>query len=245
MKILVIQNDPITPAGICEERVRARGGTIEPVLGCRGEPLPRKSDGYDGAMVLGGPQHAWDDKANPEFPAILDLLREFHAADKPLLGICLGGQLMSRAFGGEVHAHRELEFGFPELEITAAGAADPLLAAASPRPRIMQWHEDAFTLPPGSTHLLAGKACENQGFRYGAHAYGFQCHFEATLPLVEGWLVGAKAGLMRHLGETMPDHVARMRREWQDHGPGARRFAETVTDRWLDLAAETRRSADR
>jgi GMP synthase (glutamine-hydrolysing) len=238
MAFLAIMHDDMSPAGVVEERIRARGGEVSSIRAHRGDAIPDGIDGYDGIIVLGGTQHANDDHKHPYFPAVLRLMREFHAADRPVLGSCLGAQLLARAFGGRVARHSHLEFGFLELSITPEGERDALLKGLAPKHRLMEWHEDTFDLPQGATHLLAGAGCRNQGFRIGKRSYGFQCHFEATRELVESWIGIGRQGLAKHLGEATGPAIDRLRTEMAAHGDAQRRFADTVSDRWIDLAGK-------
>lgn len=237
MRILVIQNDPHTPAGMVGERIAVRGAEMQTVLPHNGGTLPATAKGYDAALVLGGPMAADDDANYPAFAPMVALLREFHDADKPLLGICLGSQLLARCFGGKVRRFEGgLEFGYVPVSLTEAGAADPLLSGNGRTVRIMQWHEDTFDLPPQAVQLIAGEACPAQAFRVGRAAYAFQGHFEAHETIVESWLTAHGHILPRHYGDASEAHKARVRQESSTHGAAQRRFAETVSDRWLDLA---------
>lgn len=238
MHILVIQNDPISPAGIVGDRAAARGAAITVVQPHDGDPLPAAPDGFDAALVLGGPQSAADDAGYPAFAPMRDLLRAFHAEERPLLGICLGVQILARCFDKPVLPQGGLEFGLPPIEITAEGARDPLLEGLVPKQRVMQWHEDTFHMPDGAVHLMRGEGCANQAFRLGRATYGFQCHFEATRELVESWLGSNPSSLPRHYGEAAPREVARVRQELAAHVGEAERFGAWVADRWLDLAAK-------
>jgi GMP synthase-like glutamine amidotransferase len=236
MKILIIQNDSLSQPGIVAERIEAKGGKAEIRRPHQGEPLPESPKGYDGMVVLGGTQHANDDANWPAFPAILESMRDFHRTGRGLLGICLGSQLMARTFGGKVRRHTHLEVGFHELTVTPEGQKDPILAGLGPRARIMQWHEDTFDLPEEAELLMEGQGCRNQAFRLGKRSYGFQCHFEATPAIAETWFAMCELGLGKHIGpENVPATVKRLRAEWPSHAADARRFAETVSDRWLGL----------
>jgi len=238
MSFLAIMHDDMSPAGVVEERIRARGGDVTSVRAHRGEPIPEGVNGHDGIIVLGGTQHANDDHKHPYFPAVLKLMRDFHAADRPLLGSCLGAQLLARAFGARVARHTHLEFGFLELAITPEGERDSLLQGLPARQRLMEWHEDTFDLPEGAAHLIEGKGCRNQAFRLGNRSYGFQCHFEATPALVESWIGVGRQGLVRHFGDEAPQQVERLRGELAAHSAAQRKFADVVADRWIDLAGK-------
>src|SRR3990170_6241555 len=88
--IMVVQSCPVTPAGVVGWMAEARGASLRTVFPHHGDPLPPASDGLDGLILLGGPMHAGDDAGYPAFPAVLELIRRFHADAKPVLGICLG-----------------------------------------------------------------------------------------------------------------------------------------------------------
>jgi len=237
MRILVIQNDPRAPTGILGERMAVRGIAADPVQPHDGGTLPATPDGYDAAIVLGGPMAADDDAGYPVFPRMVELVRRFHDADKPLLGICLGSQVLARSFGGRVRRYEGgLEFGYVPLTLTDQGAADPLLRGNGRAQHVMQWHEDTFDLPPGAVQLMAGADCPIQAFRVGRAAYAFQCHFEAHAAIVEDWLDAYGHSLPRHYGERTEAHMVRVRQESAAYDAAQRRFAEAVADRWLDLA---------
>ncbi len=236
MRILVIQNDPHTPAAMVGERIAARGADMSTVHPHDGGDLPTTPEGYDAALVLGGPMAADDDARYPAFAPMVELLRDFHEADKPVLGICLGAQLLARSFGGKVRRFEGgLEFGYVPLSVTEAGAADPLLSGNGRKLRIMQWHEDTFDLPPNAVQLIAGDTCVAQAFRVGRATYAFQGHFEADEALVERWLTAHGHILPRHYGAESAAHKVRVLQESGLYGAAQRRFATALSDRWLDL----------
>jgi GMP synthase (glutamine-hydrolysing) len=112
-----------------------------------------------------------------------------------VLGICLGAQLLAKALGGSVSRNAVREIGWYDVDLTEAGASDPVLAAFASQQQVFQWHEDGISLPPGAVCLAGSVASPVQAFRYGVHAYGFQFHLEASRSLIERWL-------------TVPEHRA-------------------------------------
>ena len=184
--------------------------------------LPADHGPYDGVIVLGGTMDAFDDEKNPHFQPLIQLLRGFHPADKPILGICLGAQLVARVFDKPVYRHVELELGFTEVEITDAGARSPLLAGAARRQRVMEWHQDTFDLPEGAELLVTGERCRNQAFRIGHHVYAFQFHFEATRPMLRSWVKAADIAALRQEPSGFPSRP-RGRHRPAYAGPGGAR----------------------
>jgi GMP synthase-like glutamine amidotransferase len=187
MRVLIVENYKSTPAGLVGAALREAGAEVDLRRAHLGEPLPERADGHDGIVILGGEQNALADAACPWFPGLLALTRGFGAADKAVLGICLGAQLVARAFGAENILERPVEFGWREVRPTAAGRSDPVLAGLGDGSPVFHWHEDTFTLPAGAAHLAASDMTEHQAFRLGRAVYGVQFHFEADRPLVEDW----------------------------------------------------------
>jgi GMP synthase-like glutamine amidotransferase len=199
-----------------------------------GDPMPADHAPYDGVIVLGGMMDAFDDQKNPQFQPMIHLLRGFHAAEKPILGICLGAQLVARTFDKPVYRHIELELGFTEVEITDAGAACPLFTGLARRQRVMEWHQDTFDLPEGAELLVAGARCRNQAFRIGRNVYAFQFHFEASRSILRSWLRSSRAKLEL----THPQFIAAFESELAAHAAGQAVLARRIADGWLDLVEE-------
>src|SRR5262249_52262206 len=208
-----------------------------------GGPRPRSPAGFAGLTSLGGPMHAGDDAGYPAFPALLGLIRRFHAHGKPIFGICLGAQLIARAFGKTVYRFGGCEVGYLPVEITAAGADDPLLAGLAAEQRIMQMHEDSFDLPAHAVLLMHNDTCANQAFRLGGATYGFQFHLEVTQGDARTFPRDCWPALQRHFGARAEAEEARVLAEVEAHYATGGHFCRTVTARWLDLVADCRAAA--
>ena len=186
---------------------------------------------HDGLLILGGAMNAYADAACPHFPDLLALARSYAAAGKPVLGICLGAQLLARAWGAKVHLGAAPEFGVVPLHRTPAATDDPLLALAPAMVPAMQWHDDTFDLPEGAVPLLTGQACRNQAFRVANMVYGFQCHFETDRRDMVAWAV------YRRDVYGQEDLTAQIAEQATTLGQAAEEFGHLVADRWLDLVA--------
>jgi len=138
---------------------------------------------FDALLVYGGSMSAYDEARHPWLLAELRYLEIWLAAEKPVLGICLGSQLLGRALGAAVYRSPAPEFGFKEIRLTDEGAADPVLGAlggGGGRFLGIQWHSDAWDLPSGAIRLAESRAWPNQAFRYGDSVLGIQFHLEFT-----------------------------------------------------------------
>lgn len=145
-------------------------------------------DEISGVICLGGPMHANDQENHPWIKDEIDLLRRTTDTGLPVVGICLGAQLLAIALGGKVEKNRGWEIGWHPLNLSLEGLRDPVLSGLGAAPTVYQWHEDTFHLPKEAVLLAASERCDRQAFRWGDRAYGFQFHPEADHQLVEEWL---------------------------------------------------------
>jgi GMP synthase-like glutamine amidotransferase len=244
-RVLVVQSCPVTPAGIVGRVAAERGASVTTIFPHRGDALPRSAAAFDGVIILGGPMHAGDDVHYPALRALLPLLRRWHAQGKPLFGICLGAQLLARAFGRTVYPFGGVEVGYLPVRLTAAAACDRLLAGLAPEQRLMQMHEDSFDLPAGAVLLMRNDTCANQAFRLGRTTYGFQFHLEVTEGDARNCPRDCWPALQRHFGASAEAVEARVIAEVAEHYAAGERFCRAVTARWLDLVEESRAAADR
>ncbi|KRA84130.1 glutamine amidotransferase [Altererythrobacter sp. Root672] len=145
-------------------------------------------------VILGAPIGAYDDELYPFLTSEVRLIERRLAVARPLLGICLGAQLIARALGAKVAPMADKEIGFSPLELTEVGLASPL-GHIEDWP-VLHWHGDQFDLPEGSTLLASTEQCPNQAFAIGPNVLGLQCHLEADAREIESWLVGHCAELI-------------------------------------------------
>jgi len=187
-RILVFQHVAAEPLGTLDPLIRRRGHRVKFVNFERQPDAKPRLDRYKGLIVLGGPMNVEDRDQRAHLQTEIDVIGEALAQGKPVLGICLGAQLLAHALGGVVRRHTTSEIGWYELATTEAGRSDPVLAPLGGLAPIFQWHGYTFDLPDGATHLARTNTCENQAFRHGDNAYGFQFHLEMDGPLIDRWL---------------------------------------------------------
>jgi GMP synthase (glutamine-hydrolysing) len=154
---------------------------VEPLAG---DPLPDHGE-VDGVVAMGGPMGVDDTVEHPELEEEREWLAEAVDRRLPVLGVCLGAQLLARALGAAVRPGDRQEIGFLDIEVTDPN--DPVVGALAPEATVLHWHGDVFDLPEGARSLASSAATEHQAFRYG-NAWGVLFHPEADAAMVEAWL---------------------------------------------------------
>jgi GMP synthase (glutamine-hydrolysing) len=186
-----------------------------------GAELPDLSE-TSALVVLGGRMNVDDTKAYPHLVAVKWLMRAATDSGLPVLGICLGAQLLARSLGAKVHRAATREIGFLEVEATDS---DPwVLEPFAPRMRLFHWHEDTFTLPRDARLALAGRAGELQAFKVGDRAFGVQFHLEITTSLIADWC-DATTDLEPTWGVTKEDLLAQADEHLETQQVAAREVA--------------------
>ncbi|MEI2300056.1 type 1 glutamine amidotransferase [Ensifer sp. MJa1] len=229
MRILVIENMAKTELGQVGTALREAKAEIEVRRAYLGEAVPEAPDGYDALVVLGGEQSALDDAAYPYLPDLAALMRAFGDSDRSVLGICLGSQLLARAYGAANLLGAAKEFGWCQVHVRGEGAADPVLSSVGESFPIFQWHGDTFTLPEGAVHLAENTVTTHQAFRVGRAAYGTQFHFEADTHLVEDW----NRAFPETINRLDPTWLARYREHAARHGREADAAGLALARAWV------------
>lgn len=233
-KLLVCQHVAYEPLGTLDPMLRRAGFRIRFVNFGR-EPQARPSlAGYNGLVVLGGPMSADDDEHHPHLATEVDLVREAADRDLPVLGVCLGAQLVARALGGQLKRAPEKEIGWYDVETTEHARQDPLFGHMEARERIFQWHGDTFDLPGEAVHLVRGQTTVNQAFRVGRRVYGLQFHMEVDEAMIHRWL-GVPHHVRELAGEAGRICPEAIRRETPQSIGRLRTLADRTFGAFIDL----------
>jgi GMP synthase (glutamine-hydrolysing) len=184
---LVVQHDHDEVAGPLRAALTAAGIESRVWVMLDGEPLPGDAAAFSAVVVMGGLQAAYSDLRFPTRQAELELMEQAVDAAVPLLGLCLGAQLMAHALGGEALKGHGPEVGWVPVRLLDAAHEDPLLAGLPDEFAALQWHGDTYRPPPGAVLLAESDAYPNQGFRLGTWAWGLQFHLEAVETIARTW----------------------------------------------------------
>jgi GMP synthase (glutamine-hydrolysing) len=187
VRVLSIVHQPDAGPGVFAEAIRTHGAQLDYWLLPGGEDPPRDPLGYDAVLTLGGAMHADQDREHPWLPREKALLADLLEREVPLLGLCLGAQLIAAAAGASVLRAKEPEIGWYEVTLAGEAVDDPVLGPLAPRFTALEWHSYEFLLPDRATPLASSRRCL-QAYRIGEVAWGIQFHAEVTLADFEGWL---------------------------------------------------------
>ena len=196
--VLILRHMLHEPGGTLETALTGAGLGLRYVDLFQELPVRLPLDESAGLIVLGGAMNVDQTERYPFLAAEVKWIEQVLSEELPLLGICLGSQLLAKTLGAKVYPAPRKEIGWYSIELTAAAADDRLFAQSGVR-TVFQWHGDTFDLPAGAVHLARSPVCENQAFRYGSSAYAMQFHIEMTAAMIDDWLT--EAGNCRELAE--------------------------------------------
>ncbi|BDU16959.1 type 1 glutamine amidotransferase [Lysobacter auxotrophicus] len=243
-RLLVFQHVAAEPLGTLDRLIRRRGHRIRFANFERQPELEPNVDRYRGLVVLGGPMNVEDQARRPHLKTELRAIEAMLEQGKPVLGICLGAQLLAHVLGAPVRRHEAPEIGWYPLNTTQAGREDPVLSPLGDTAPVFQWHRYRFEVPREAAHLASTAGCDQQAFRYGENAYGFQFHLEMDEALIERWLANPayreELAELRGLDPARAD-VETIRRHTREHIAGMQSRADEVFNRFLDLVGRPQR----
>jgi GMP synthase (glutamine-hydrolysing) len=213
--------------GLIASALESAGASYEYVDLFRAPDARVALDSCDGVISMGGPMSANDD--SPFIRRELELLRSAGSRDLPILGVCLGAQMIAKAFGARVFKNRIKEIGWAPIHWTRDAQRDPLFRGCAGSDIVFHWHSETFDLPRGATWLASSQACRYQAFRIGSNIYGLQFHLEVTPAMIQDWFSqGVNSEDAAAFRETIDPNLHA--RELSD-------LAHRVFGRWAKIAA--------
>ena len=195
-----------------------------------GHAVPQALHGAAGVIIMGGPMSVYEQDRHPFLTHELNLLRSALDANKPILGVCLGSQLLAAALGSRVYPGQQKEIGWHEVRRSDAAKADRLFSNAPDAFQAFHWHGDMFDVPQGAVPLLSSELTPCQAFRFGAAAYGLLCHLEVTQTTVAAMaeMFGDELASVGCSGRTIIKNTAR-------NLPSLQNISRRVFDEWAGL----------
>jgi len=233
-KVLVFQHVAYEPLGMLDPMLREAKHRIKYVNFYRHPTAQPSLKGYQALIVLGGPMNVDEIKNHPHLQTEVNVIKEAIKKDIPILGICLGAQLIAYALGSDVYTANGLEVGWYDLEKNAEGRKDKVIKHFKETEKLFQWHGRTYDTPQGAVNLLSSKQCKNQAFRYGDKVYGLQFHLEVTEPVIMRWLhLDAHAEDLKMCGkyENLQEEID----ETQKHIFSSMRLAKDVFGEFIKL----------
>ncbi len=227
--VAIFRHSPTEGPAYFGEHLTARNVPYRIIAIDADDPVPATPEAYSGLVFMGGPMSVNDDL--PWIPSVLSLIRQASADDVPVLGHCLGGQLISKALGGIVSKNPTKEIGWSTITIEPNDVARHWFGDISAF-ESFHWHGETFSLPPGATKIMASAYCGNQGYAIGKHL-GMQCHVEMTERLIDIWIEGGQDEIDQSPGPAV-QQPAQMKAQVDRRVADLHAVARRLYDRWLE-----------
>lgn len=229
-RVYALQHLAAEPIGVIGDALEVRGIDAEYIRVFDGESVPSDMNGAAGLVVMGGPMGVYERHEYPFLPHEIRLIEAALKAEKPVLGICLGSQLLASALGAEVRKADHKEIGWFRVTLTEGAITDPLFSGVERSFTAYHWHGDVFDLPRGAVSLASSVQTQRQAFAYQGRAYGLLFHLEATHKIVEDMVLGFAGELDEEKIEGS-EIIARTR----EHLPRLQEIGTLVFQRWASL----------
>lgn len=194
-----------------------------------GAPLPRDAHEFSGLVFMGGPMSVNDDL--PWIAPALSLIRQAVASGVPVLGHCLGGQLMAKALGGTVGPNPVKEIGWGEVKVAANPIAEAWFGSNNTF-EVFHWHGETFSIPPNAVGVLANEYCANQGFALGKNL-ALQCHVEMTEDMVHEWCEIGEAEIRSSLTSPAVQDAQKMQMVLPEKIRKLKVNADAIYNKWI------------
>lgn len=233
-RVCVLQHAPCEPLGTIADALRAAGHTAETVRTFEGQAVPEELGEAGGVILMGGPMSVYEQAHYPFLKGEMKLIEEALRTGKPVLGVCLGSQLLAAALGADVRPGRKKEIGWYPVSLSEAARNDPLFTGVKATFLAYHWHGDVFDLPRGAKLLASSEVTACQAFRYGPSAYGLLFHAEVTRPMV--------AAMVHSFSQELAEAAVLgtdVLRDADAYLPLLRDLATAVFGKWALLIAES------
>ena len=233
-KVMVLQHVAWEVLGSLDPLLKQNGFRIRYVNFGRTPELVPNLEKYEGLIILGGPMSVNDTKRFPHLSLEIKLIEQALKEDIPILGICLGAQLMAKALGAKIKKMPVQEIGWYPVQVNRQGASDRILSPIKNSQRLFHWHGDTFEMPKGCHSLASSEICENQALRVSKKAYGFQFHLEVDEKMIKRWLTvpSHKKDIAQLRGLVQPKMILQDTQTYFDENLNV---ANQVFSNWLDL----------
>lgn len=196
----------------------------------KGTVPPQNPEKYSGLVLMGGPMSVHDNL--PWISPVLSLIRQAVAADIPVLGHCLGGQLLSTALGGSITSNPVKEIGWGQVHVADTPVARDWFGDDLASFNAFHWHGETFSLPANAVRLLSSAHCPNQAFASGIHL-GMQCHIEMTVEMIQAWCEANAEELQRNRGNCTVSSSAEMQTNLEERITALHQIADRLYKKWI------------
>ncbi len=228
--VVVIEHIECETSGGIGDALQSSGIDTRHMRIFRGDAVPAEMEDASGLVVMGGPMGVYEQKRYPFLRDEIRLMEDALRKERPVLGVCLGSQLLAAALGARVKKGKQKEIGWHTVNLAEATLNDPFWEGVDRSFRAFHWHGDIFDLPKGAISLASSALTRCQAFRYGPNAYGILCHMEVTREIIS-CMINAFAGELREEkieGETLLQQA-------ETHLPPLLRVGGTLFQRWATL----------